>query len=201
MTTSAASARLVATLTAPLDRDRDAAYAPSVLRWPDRRLLIQRGDFEAVAVDLDDPSAPQTRFPAPWPRRFGTFTVAPGGDLAVFAGVHSVRAVDPAGAVRWEVRHGCWEGGCRILHASFEEYADSRSHLYADSGSAVFSADGSLVWAHIRGPVATAARIRRRSTSGWSSMPPTGGCWGGRMRRPWRRARSTYRIPIRRRWG
>ncbi|MGW0288322.1 hypothetical protein ACWDXT_35350, partial [Streptomyces sp. NPDC003236] len=93
MTTSAASARLVATLTAPLDRDRDAAYAPSVLRWPDRRLLIQRGDFEAVAVDLDDPSAPQTRFPAPWPRRFGTFTVAPGGDLAVFAGVHSVRAV------------------------------------------------------------------------------------------------------------
>ncbi|WP_329451651.1 hypothetical protein OG894_24425 [Streptomyces sp. NBC_01724] len=156
MTTSAASARLVATLTAPLDRDRDAAYPPSVLRWPDRRLLIQRGDFEAVAVDLDDPSAAQTRFPAPWPRRFGTFTVAPGGDLAVFAGVHSVRAVDPAGAVRWEVRHGCWEGGCRILHESFDEYADSRSHLYADSGSAVFSADGSLVWAHVRGPVATA---------------------------------------------
>ncbi|MFE2090025.1 hypothetical protein [Streptomyces sp. NPDC059460] len=156
MITSAVTARLVATFTAPLDRERDAAYAPSVLRWPDRRLLIQRGDAEAVAVGLDDGAVPRTRFPAPWPRRFGTFTVAPDGDLAVFSGVHAVRAVDPAGVVRWEVRHGCWEGGCRALHESYEEYADDKAHLYADSGSAVFSADGSLVWAHVRGPVASA---------------------------------------------
>ncbi|MFF1836133.1 hypothetical protein ACFVXE_18270 [Streptomyces sp. NPDC058231] len=156
MITNAVPARPVTTFSAPLDRERDVAYAPSVLRWPDRRLLIQRGESEAVAVGLDEGAGRQTRFPAPWPRRFGTFTVAPDGELAVFAGVHAVRAVDRSGTVRWEVRHGCWAGDCRVLHESYEEYADSRAHRYADSGSAVFSADGSLVWAHVRGPVASA---------------------------------------------
>ncbi|MFD4943943.1 hypothetical protein ACFWNT_15765 [Streptomyces sp. NPDC058409] len=169
----AAVARLVTTLAAPLDRKQDAADAPHLLRWPahpegmrpasgderpapGRRLLLQRSDTELVAVDPDTEDAPAIRFPAPWPRRFGTCTVAPSGDLAVFSGVHALRAVDPTGAVRWEVRHGCWDGSCRTLHTTYEEYATGRSHLYADSGSAVFSADGTLVWAHIRGPVAAA---------------------------------------------
>lgn len=163
----AAAARLVTTLAAPLDHVRKTADAPHLLHWPDarpgsddgpsaglRRLLVQRGDTELIAVDPGDPDAAPVRFPAPWPRGFGTCTVAPGGGLAVFAGVHAVRAVDPSGAVRWEVAHGCWEGSCRTLHTTYEEYAADRRHLYADSGSAVFSADGTLVWAHIRGPVA-----------------------------------------------
>ncbi|MFD7622575.1 hypothetical protein [Streptomyces sp. NPDC059802] len=166
-----AAAHLVTTLAAPLDRARDAADAPRLLRWPARRpdtrpapgdgrsaegprLLVQRGDTELVAVDPDSPGAAAVRFPAPWPRRFGTSTVAPNGELAVFAGVHAVRAVDPTGAVRWEVGHGCWEGSCRTLHTAYEEYATDHRHRYADSGSAVFSADGTLVWAHVRGPVA-----------------------------------------------
>ncbi|WP_405713785.1 MULTISPECIES: hypothetical protein [unclassified Streptomyces] len=163
----AVAARLVTTLAAPLDRARNTADAPELLHWPDaapgvgdgrpadgRRLLVQRGDTELIAVDPGDPDAAPVRFPAPWPRRFGTCAVAPRGDLAVFAGVHAVRAVDPTGAVRWEVRHGCWDGSCRTLHSAYEEYAADHRHLYADSGSAVFSADGALVWAHIRGPVA-----------------------------------------------
>ncbi|MER5370477.1 hypothetical protein [Streptomyces sp. NPDC002722] len=163
----AAAARLVTTLAAPLDHVRKTADAPHLLHWPDarpgsddgpsaglRRLLVQRGDTELIAVDPGDPDAAPVRFPTPWPRGFGTCTVAPDGGLAVFAGVHAVRAVDPSGAVRWEVAHGCWEGSCRTLHTTYEEYAADRRHLYADSGSAVFSADGTLVWAHIRGPVA-----------------------------------------------
>ncbi|MES9556844.1 hypothetical protein ACIODX_23020 [Streptomyces sp. NPDC088190] len=166
----AAAARLVTTLTAPLDRTQDTADAPRFLRWPapgggrpaagggesavGRRLLVQRGDDELVAVDPGSPDTAAVRFPAPWPRRFGSCTVAPDRGLAVFAGVHAVRAVDPSGAVRWEVGHGCWEGGCHTLHTTYEEYATDDRHLYADSGSAVFSADGTLVWAHIRGPVA-----------------------------------------------
>ncbi|MFJ1847284.1 hypothetical protein [Streptomyces sp. NPDC088146] len=182
---NAAAARPVATLTAPLDRKQDAADAPRLLWWPaqrpdgrlvrrpsgqrapgspqpasDRCLLLQRGDTELaaafVSVAPDTERAPVIRFPAPWPRSFGTCTVAPGGDLAVFAGVHALRAVDPTGAVRWEVRHGCWDGSCPTLHTAYEEYAADRSHQYADSGSAVFSADGTLVWAHIRGPAAAA---------------------------------------------
>lgn len=156
--TGAVHARPVTTLTAPLGPAGDTADAPSVLRWPTgRRLLVQRGDTEVAVVDLDADGAPQTRFPAPWPRTFGTFTVSPDASLAVFSGLHSVRAVEPSGRERWDVRHGCWDGGCRILHRSHEEYATgSRSHLYADSGSAMFSADGSVLWAHIRGPVAAA---------------------------------------------
>ena len=146
-----AVARLVATFPAPLARP--AADAPQVLCWPGRRLLVQRGDTEVVACALEEGAA-VTRFPAPWPRRFGTYTVSPGRDLAVFAGVHALRAVDASGAVRWEIRHGCWEGSCLEAHASFDEYADDQGHRYADQGSAVFSADGSLVWAHVRGPLA-----------------------------------------------
>ncbi|GAA3473618.1 hypothetical protein [Nonomuraea roseola] len=149
-------ARLVATVAAPLDLA--AADAPQVLHWPGRRLLVQRGDTELVALDLDVATAgrrlTEARFPAPWPRRFGSVTVSPEGEAAVFAGVHAVRCVEATGATRWGVRHGCWEGEHPHTHTSFAEYADDEGHWSADNGSAAFSADGKLVWAHVRGPLA-----------------------------------------------
>ncbi|MFJ8200164.1 hypothetical protein [Streptomyces sp. NPDC096152] len=147
------AARLVSTVTAPLDRA--SAEAPQVLHWPGRRLLVQRGDTEVVAVDLDVPSegrAAEVRFLAPWPRRFGTVAVSPKLDTAVFAGVHAVRSVEANGATRWEVRHGCWSAGCSVTHHSFDEYADDEEHFYADGGSVAVSADGGLVWTHVLGP-------------------------------------------------
>ncbi|RZB13413.1 hypothetical protein StrepF001_44310 [Streptomyces sp. F001] len=148
-------ARLVAKLAAPLPASQ--AFAPSLIGLPGRRALVHRCDSELVVHDVDGSfgtagEAP-IRFPTPWPRRFGTSTVAPDGSLAVFAGVHALRAIDRTGAVRWEVRHGCWYGACREMHRSFEEYADDRDHRYPDGGSAGFSADGRLVWAHVRGPL------------------------------------------------
>ncbi|MER5474050.1 hypothetical protein ABZX90_15135 [Streptomyces sp. NPDC002935] len=47
------AARLVMTVAAPLDPA--TAEAPQVLQWPGRRLLVQRGDTELVALDLDTP--------------------------------------------------------------------------------------------------------------------------------------------------
>ncbi|ADI10341.1 hypothetical protein SBI_07221 [Streptomyces bingchenggensis BCW-1] len=109
-----------------------------------------------VALDLDVSHAgraPEVRFPAPWPRRFGSVTVSPKRDAALFAGVHAVRSVKPTGTTRWEVQHGCWYGGCTLSHLSFDEYAHDEDHGYADSGSVAVSADGTLVWAHVRGPL------------------------------------------------
>lgn len=149
------AARLITTIAAPLDPA--SAEAPQVLCWPNRTLLVQRGDAEVVVLDVDEPDArrgPEIRFPAPWPRRFGTVTVSPDRDVAVFAGVHAARSVEATGATRWEVRHGCW-GGCPLLHASFDEYANDSDHVHADSGSVAVSADGKLVWAHVRGPLAS----------------------------------------------
>ncbi|MGA5822935.1 hypothetical protein ACPC54_34370 [Kitasatospora sp. NPDC094028] len=156
--TTTTSARLVTTLAAPLDPAE--ADAPSVLCRPGRRLLVQQSDSELIAYDLDELTSGTgeptvTRFPAPWPRRFGTATVAPQRDLAVFLGRHALRAVDATGTVRWEIGHGCWERRCRALHTSFDDYARSHDHRYPDSGSATFSADGSVVWAHIRKQFAT----------------------------------------------
>jgi hypothetical protein len=127
-----------------------------MLHSPGRRLLVQRGDTELVTLDVtgaDAGQATEVRFPAPWPRDFGTVTVSPEGDAAVFAGVHAVRSVEATGTTRWEVRHACWDGSCPLLHTSFAEYADDKDHFYADSGSAAVSADGRLVWAHVRGPL------------------------------------------------
>lgn len=127
-----------------------------MLHWPGRRLLVQRGDTEVVTLDVDVPGtgrAPEVRFPAPWPRRFGSVTVSPDQDTVVFAGLHAVRSVEATGATRWEMRHGCWDGSCPLMHLSFAEYADDEDHLYADSGSAAVSGDGRLVWAHVRGPL------------------------------------------------
>lgn len=148
-------ARLVATVPALLPLA--AADAPEVVGPPEGRLLVQRGDDELVVGALGDDfrARPETlvRFSAPWPRRRGRCAVAPDASLAVFAGVHAVRAVEPSGAVRWEVRHGCWYGACREMHRSYDEYADREDHRYPESGSAGFSVDGKLVWAHIRGPL------------------------------------------------
>ncbi|MFD5693690.1 hypothetical protein [Streptomyces rubiginosohelvolus] len=148
-------ARLRATVPAPLPSSQ--AGPPEITGPPGRRLLVQRSDDEIVARPLDDAFAARAgatvRFPAPWPRRRGTWEVAPDATLAVFAGVHAVRAVHPSGAALWEVRHGCWAGGCQEFHASYEEYADRRDHRYPESGSVGFSADGRLVWAHVRGPL------------------------------------------------
>ncbi|MFF7599685.1 hypothetical protein [Streptomyces mirabilis] len=156
-----ASARLVTTLAGPLESA--TAGFPGERCLPGRTLILQSDETQLAAYDLAAALAGEAsvaRFPLPWPRRFGTCTVSPGLDVAVFAGVHAVRAVDRRGATLWEVRHGCWEGSCQEMHASFEEYGESgestvgRGHRYADSGSVVFSADGKLVWAHVRGPLA-----------------------------------------------
>ncbi|GAA2830102.1 hypothetical protein GCM10010441_63260 [Kitasatospora paracochleata] len=147
------TARLVTTVAAPLDPA--SADAPRVLCTPDRRLLVQRGDTEVVALDMDafpGGPAPEVRFPAPWSRCFGSVTVSPERDAAVFAGVHAVRSVDATGTTRWEMRHGCWYGACTALHSSFDEYAHDEDHRSADSGSVAVSADGRLVWAHVRAP-------------------------------------------------
>ncbi|SEL54061.1 hypothetical protein [Streptacidiphilus jiangxiensis] len=148
------SVRLVTTIAAPMDPA--SSGAPQVLHWPDRRFLVQRDDTEVVALDMDvlpAGRASEVRFPAPWPRRFGSVTVSPERDAAVFAGVHAVRSVDATGATRWEVRHGCWCGGCPLLHPSFDAYAHDEDHLYADGGSVAVSAGGRLVWAHVRAPL------------------------------------------------
>ncbi|MFE6334330.1 hypothetical protein ACFVOK_14085 [Streptomyces sp. NPDC057798] len=148
------AARLVATIPAPLEPG--SADAPVLLHQGGRRLVVQRAD--TVLAVLDTASGDVVRFPAPWPRDLGTVTVSPSGDVAVFAGLHAVRAVTASGATRWEVRHACWAGECPQLHEDFAEYADDRGedgeHEYPDSGSAAFSADGKLLWAHVRGPLA-----------------------------------------------
>ncbi|MFE6460823.1 hypothetical protein ACFVP0_25625 [Streptomyces cinereoruber] len=150
-----AHARLRATVTAPLSSPE--AGPPEIVGPPGRRMIVQRSDDEIVAQPLDDDFAARAgaavHFPAPWPRRRGTWQVAPDASLAVFAGVHAVRAVDPSGTTRWEVRHGCWYGACQDMHESYDEYADRRDHRYPESGSVGFSVDGRLVWAHVRGPL------------------------------------------------
>ncbi|AWT41243.1 MULTISPECIES: PD40 domain-containing protein [Streptomyces] len=145
------AARLVATVEVPLDPR--SADAPELLPHAGRRLVIQRGDAELAVVDADSGEA--VRFPAPWPRRFGTATVSPDGRKAVFAGTHAVRCVDVSGAVLWEVRHGCWSGQCPELHREFAEYADDPVEHAGrpDGGSAALSPDGKLVWAHVLGPL------------------------------------------------
>lgn len=111
--------------------------------------LLQRGDTAVRVRDLR--SGVETRFPAPWPRDFGTLTLSPDGDVMVFAGVHALRAVDTTGAVRWELQHGCWSAAeCAEDHTSYSEYADDHYHSHADKGSVAYAADGKTLWAHVR---------------------------------------------------
>ncbi|SCL44304.1 hypothetical protein GA0070606_0228 [Micromonospora citrea] len=161
------AARLVATAAAPLDPA--SADAPQVLHWPGRRLLVQRADTELAVRELDGDGT-EIRFPAPWPRRYGSTAVSPTGDLAVFAGVHALRAVDATGAVRWEFRHACWSAAvCTRAHSSFAEYADDHHHGHADSGSAAFSPDGKLLWAHVR------TLVGPRAEEEWLILDPADG--------------------------
>ncbi|GGY73718.1 hypothetical protein GCM10010300_16590 [Streptomyces olivaceoviridis] len=133
------------------------ADVPEPLGLPGHRLPARRGDDALRVQPLDDafvPPGDRVRPPAPWPRRRGTWAVAPDASLAVFAGVHALRAVEPSGATRWEVRHGCWYGACRAPHTSYEEYGDRADHRHPERGSAGFSVDGAYVWALVRGPLA-----------------------------------------------
>lgn len=152
------SARLTATIAAPLGLS--SADAPKVLHWPGRRLLVQRGDTELVTLDLSvagEGPTPEVRFPAPWPRQFGTATVSPHQNAAVFAGVHEVRLVETTGATRWRVPHGCWAGLCSSpTDSGSPQHVDNTAHAHADSGSAAFSSDGEFLWAHIIGPLGDA---------------------------------------------
>jgi hypothetical protein len=121
-------------------------------------MLAQQSDDALAVCALDDAyrvrPGTEVRFPAPWPRRRASWDLAPDAGLAVFAGVHALQAVGPSGAVRWEVRHGCWEHTCAQMHQSCDEYADRADHRYPRHGSVGFSADGRLVWAHVRSPLA-----------------------------------------------
>ncbi|MFF8944219.1 hypothetical protein ACF1A5_18510 [Streptomyces sp. NPDC014864] len=176
------AARLVDTVAAPLDPA--SAEVPQVLFRSGRRLLVQRGDSEVVALDLNVPGtdrAHEVRFPAPWPRRYGSMAVSPEGDAVVFAGVHAVRSVDPTGATQWEVRHGCWDADCSLTHLSFDEYADDEDHFYADSGSAAVSADGRLVWAHVLGPLVGDSDTEDENQEMWMVLDATDGRVLGRV--------------------
>ncbi|MFF4341817.1 hypothetical protein ACFY00_18010 [Kitasatospora sp. NPDC001540] len=134
------AARPVATVAAPLGPL--PAAAPWWAALPGGRgTVVQQGDAEVAVGGV--------RVPAPWPRRFGEVTVAPG--LVVFTGTHAVRAVAADGATVWEVRHGCWV--CGEVHPSFAAYADDPDHDSPDGGSAAFGADGALLWVHVRGPL------------------------------------------------
>ncbi len=117
------AARLITTITAPLDPA--SAEAPQLLCWPNRTLLVQRGDAEVVALDVDEPDAGRGSdicFPAPWPRRFGRADAST-TDAAVFAG-------RPRSTVGGGDRCDAVGSAARLLgrlssalHASFDEYA------------------------------------------------------------------------------
>ncbi|MBB4764243.1 hypothetical protein ACFQFC_08490 [Amorphoplanes digitatis] len=132
-------------------------YGPLLPGPAERRLVTVRTDDALAVYDLDrlaaGDGAPAVTFPAPWPRlASGVDVVAPGLDLAVFTGLHAVRAVAPDGATRWEIGHACW--ACEDFHESAEEYAGDGEHRHPDSGSAGFDADGRAVWVHVRAPLA-----------------------------------------------
>ncbi|GAA2637757.1 hypothetical protein GCM10010399_83750 [Dactylosporangium fulvum] len=148
--------RLVGTLAVP---GSPSDGGPAVLQWPHRRIVTVRRDAALVAYDLDrllaGDTTPVASFPAPWPDRSGGVdAVSPQFDVAVFVGQHGLQAVGPDGAVRWQLPHTCWTGGCMGLHGSYDEYAGDPEHRYPGSGSAWISADGRTVWAHVRGPLA-----------------------------------------------
>jgi hypothetical protein len=150
------SAELVKSMCLPVNGRADEAV--QVLRWPGRRLVLVRGEAELTVYDLAELAngvdRPAVVFPAPWPRRMnGVVSVSPDLEFAVFPRVHAVQAVEPSGAVRWELPHSCWEPSCLAIHVSDGEYAGRRDHRYPDQGSSWVSVDGKTVWVHVRGPL------------------------------------------------
>jgi hypothetical protein len=158
---------------------------PLVPGPPGRRLVVVYSDTELAVCDVDRVAAgdngPVVVFPLPWPGG-GVDAVGPGLDVAVFAGLHAVRAVEPDGRTRWEIRHACWV--CEGIHESAEEYAADEDHRYFDSGSVGFDAGGRRVWAHVRVPLMgeTAVADPRGDTSpeGWLVIDASDGTVMGR---------------------
>lgn len=117
-------------------------------------MVATRTDTALSVHDLEE-GVPVVTFPAPWPSAAGGVdAVAPSLELAVFTGLHAVRAVGTDGRARWEIPHACW--ACEDIHDAAEEYAGDAEHRYPDHGSAGFAADGRTVWAHVRAPLADA---------------------------------------------
>ncbi|MFE7305127.1 hypothetical protein ACFU8A_11110 [Streptomyces sp. NPDC057546] len=61
---------------------------------------MQHTDSELAVLDAK--SGTVTHIPATWPRYFGTITISPDSDTAVYCGTLTVRCVDASGAIRWE---------------------------------------------------------------------------------------------------
>jgi hypothetical protein len=135
---------------------------------PGRRLVAVRTDAALTVHDLDSGGAEVARFPAPWPAGAGGVdAVSPALDLAVFSGLHAVRAVGADGATHWEISQACW--GCGETHATAEE------HEFSDSGSAGFAADGRTVWAHVRLQIAAEDTRGEGAAEAWLVIDPATG--------------------------
>lgn len=147
---------LTATLLATVRIPGDRFHLTTVGRRP--WILVPAGGTLRVydlGVLVDGQTDPVAVFPAPWPDGVGgRAAVSPDLDFAVFPGVHAVRAVERSGALRWELRHSCWEASCVEIHAEYADYAGTRDHKYPDNGSVWVSTDRTTVWAHVRGPLA-----------------------------------------------
>ncbi|MCE0445748.1 hypothetical protein LT493_14665 [Streptomyces tricolor] len=182
------------------------ADLPELLGLPGRRLLAQRADDALVVQPLDEAFAPagdRVRVPAPWPRRRGTWAVAPDVSLAVFAGVHAVRAVEPSGAT-------LLGGPARLLVRRLPGSRTDRTRSTATvptTGIRTAVRSGSRWTGRSSGRMCAgrwrwASWVRTWSTSGCCWTRRTGGCSRGRTPGPRRRAASTCRTRrIRRRWG
>ncbi|MEU9130996.1 hypothetical protein AB0D08_23340 [Kitasatospora sp. NPDC048540] len=138
-------ARLLATAVLPDARAVTGGHALTLGPGP-RRAVLRDGDLLAV-YDLDrvfaGDTAPESTVPNPWPGwSGGVHAVSPDGGLLVLCGQRSVRAVDRAGRLRWEYRHGCWGEG-RHRH---EGPAPCPGR---DNGSCRVGVDGQTVWAHV----------------------------------------------------
>ena len=134
------------------------AARATVHRHGERTTLACRDGDRVAVYDADTAAAsgpPGATFPLPWPDRHVSSTApGPGHDVLVVTGTHAVRAVEPGGRVRWELRHACWSRSHDGSHESVDAYPDDIGHRYPDGGSAYVTADGAHVWAHVPVPLA-----------------------------------------------
>jgi hypothetical protein len=101
-------------------------------RLPQGRWQMQ-ATVDARLLVLDGALATLHAFPLP---AEGAGAARPDLSCVALAGRDRVMLVDPAGRVRWEVRHSAW---------------GSRPGAYDTRGSCAFSQDGSQVWAVVPG--------------------------------------------------